>query len=87
MTYQIVLRPAAKRNLKRLPKEVQIRVSKRISQLRSDPRPPGAEKLEGAEQTYRIRIGDYRVLYEIHKKKVLIVIIRIRHRGDVYKKR
>lgn len=81
MTYKIELRPAARRDLKDLPRDVLDRISRKISALAENPRPPGMEKLSGSEEDfYRIRVGDYRVLYTIQDKVLLILIVRVIHR-------
>ncbi len=86
MTYRIEFRPAARRDLKDLPKDVVDRVGRKISALAENPRPLGVEKLSGSEEGfYRIRIGDYRVLYTIQDKVLLIIIIKVRHRREVYR--
>jgi mRNA interferase RelE/StbE len=56
-----------------------------IDSLESDPRPKGSRKLKGAEQDFRIRIGDYRILYRVEDDRLLVVVIRIRHRRGVYR--
>jgi len=55
-----------------------------INALPDNPRPAGSKKLKGQENRHRLRVGDYRVLYEIHKKEVVILVVRIRHRKDAY---
>ena len=86
MTYRIEFRPAARRDLKDLPRDVLDRVSRKISALAENPRPLGVEKLSGSEEDfYRIRVGDYRVLYRIEDKVLLIIIIKARHRREVYR--
>ncbi len=84
MAYTIEFRPRALRDLKGLPRDVQRRILKHIEDLADDPRPPGVKKLSGAEDLYRIRIGDYRVIYQIRDKVLLVVVVRIGHRGDIY---
>ena len=80
---------AAGRNLKKLRKllsEKQFgRLDKKIQDLANDPRPPGCEDLEGTAKGYRIRDGDYRVLYAVDDDKKLVKVARIRDRRDVYK--
>ena len=56
-----------------------------IAGLAEDPRPDGCKKLVGSEHTYRIRIGDYRVIYDIQDEILVVLIVRIRHRRDVYR--
>ena len=85
MSYTIELRPAARRDLKGLPQEVLQRVSRKIDSLADNPRPPGVEKLSGSEDSYRVRVGDYRILYEIRDKVLLVIVVRIRHRREAYR--
>jgi mRNA interferase RelE/StbE len=86
LTYRIEFRPAALRDLKNLPRDIFDRVSRKISALAENPRPPGVEKLSGNEDDfYRIRVGDYRVLYKIEDKVLLIIIIRAKHRREAYR--
>ena len=84
MAYTIEFRPRAVRDLKGLPQDVQRRLLARIEDLAEEPRPPGVKKLAGADDLYRIRVGDYRVLYQIQDEKLLVVIVRIGHRSDIY---
>ena len=75
---------AARKELKVLPQRDAQRVRDAIGALATNPFPPGCKKLHGEDATYRMRVGDYRVLYEIHEKEVLILIVRVRHRKDAY---
>ena len=83
--YSIELKRSAAKELADLPVKDRGRIVARIQALAEDPRPPGAEKLSGQER-YRVRQGDYRILYEIHDQILLIVVVRIAHRRDVYRK-
>jgi len=65
-------------------KELEVRIAAKIQHLSTEPRPVGAEKLSG-EEKYRIRQGDYRVLYEIDDQAKTVTVVRIGHRGDVYR--
>lgn len=56
-----------------------------IEQLAVDPLPLGCKKLVGSEQTFRVRVGDYRIIYDVHRNKLLIHVIRVRHRRDAYR--
>ncbi len=86
MTYRIEFRPAALRDLKSLPRDILDRVGRKISTLAENPRPYGIEKLSGGEEDfYRIRVGDYRILYAKQDRVLLIVIIKVRHRREVYR--
>lgn len=85
MPYTIEFTPAALRDLKQLPKQILHRISRKIDSLADNPRPPGVERLSGSENSYRIRVGDYRILYEIRDTALLIIIVRTRHRREVYR--
>ena len=85
MAYEVVLMPTARRDLKRLPKKVQARLINAAHQLADDPRPPGVKKLAGDENTWRIRLGRYRILYEIHDKRLVVLVVRVGHRKDIYR--
>jgi mRNA interferase RelE/StbE len=84
-SYRIEIKSSAAKELEKLPRKMIPRVVTAINELAENPRPHGVKKLAGFEHTYRIRVGDYRVLYNIFEKKLIIEIIRIRHRKDVYK--
>ena len=73
------------RDLKALPKSVLRRVDRRILSLADDPLPRGAQKLKGEEDLYRIRVGDYRIIYRVEEEVVLVIVFRIGHRRDVYR--
>ena len=85
MTYRIVLTTAARKNLAALPKNVLGRVDARILSLADNPRPSGVAKLKGKKDFWRIRVGDYRVVYRIRDEMLVVVMIRISHRRDVYR--
>jgi mRNA interferase RelE/StbE len=82
VAYRVELRPAALRDLKSLPREVLGRVSAKIDSLPGNPRPPGVEKLSGSEDSYRVRVGDYRILYRILDEVLLVLVVAIRHRKE-----
>jgi mRNA interferase RelE/StbE len=83
-SYSIEIKRSAARELAELPKQDRLRVIARIEQLAHDPRPSGSEKLSGQER-YRVRQGDYRILYEIHDHVLLVMVVRIGHRREVYR--
>ena len=66
---------------------LQRRILDKLSSLAKEPRPVGAVKLTGSECTYRIRIGDYRVIYDVLDRAVLVLVLKIAHRKDVYRQR
>ena len=82
--YRIELTRAAERDLRGLPRDVLRRVDRRILALANDPRPRGARKLEGTANTYRVRVGDYRILYEIEDAAILVLVVRVGHRREIY---
>lgn len=85
MAYRVELTPAALRDLRRLPKEILRRIDARILALADNPRPPGAKKLEGEDDLYRLRVGDYRILYSVDDKTSTGLVARIGHRQDIYR--
>jgi len=70
-----------------LPEDIYERVIEKLQQLAEDPRPSGVVKLKGADNEYRIRIGDYRVRYEINDGELTLLLLQCKHRRDVYRKR
>jgi mRNA interferase RelE/StbE len=84
-TYRIEWKLSALRELKRLDRQVVPRIVTAVEALSADPFPHGVKKLHGGEMTYRIRIGDYRVIYEVIADRVLVEITRVRHRKDAYR--
>lgn len=82
--YRVVFTASAERELKKLPPRMIARILSRIQNLASNPRPAGCKKLQGGDREWRIRVGDYRVVYTIDDPKLLVEITRIRHRKDVY---
>ena len=82
--YKLAIKRSAERELKRLPKNILPHVVKRIRGLATNPRPPGSEKLSGQER-YRVRQGDYRVIYSIDDEGQSVVIVKIGHRREVYR--
>ena len=83
--YRVLLERAAEKDLKRLSSEVHDRVITAIQRLATNPRPPGCRKLAGSENDWRIRVGDYRVVYEIADEIRVVRVNRVRHRRDVYR--
>ena len=84
--YKILLSNIAKKALDKLPDSVFQRIDKRIQSLKFEPRPVGCIKLSGNE-SYRIRVGDYRVIYTINDKIIEIYIFNIAHRKEIYKRK
>jgi mRNA interferase RelE/StbE len=83
--YEVVLERAAERDLRRLSGEAFDRIIGHIKALSRNPRPPGCHKITGSKNDWRIRIGDYRVIYEIDDKSRAARVMRVRHRREVYR--
>jgi len=84
--YRVELAPGAARDLRALPVAVRRRVGLRIESLALDPRPAGAKKLAGLESLYRLRVGDYRILYQVLDRVLLVLLVGLGHRRDVYRR-
>ena len=83
--YRVLFSPSAQHQLRRLPRTDQQRITVRIDQLAIAPRPRGVIKLEGQDDLYRIRVGKYRVIYGIQDDELVVLVLRIGHRRDVYR--
>ena len=83
--FSIQWRNSTNKDIRNLPRHEVARVVEAVTQLADDPLPHGSQKLSGAERTYRIRVGDYRVIYEVFSDSHIVEIQRIRHRKDVYR--
>jgi len=84
--FSIQWKQSAKKELRKLGKDVIPRVVLAVEALADDPHPSGSKKLRGAERTYRIRIGDYRIVYSVLENILRIEVIRVGHRKDIYRK-
>jgi mRNA interferase RelE/StbE len=85
VTYSIEFRPAALKNLKRFPKRDLVRIRKRIEELGKNLPDPKTTKMRGKNSFHRIRSGNYRIIYEIHSDRLVILIVKVAHRRDVYR--
>ncbi len=85
MNYSVIISGSALKAMNRMPEKVRFRVDKKILSLSKNPLPRGVKKLRGSERFYRIRTGQYRVVYQIDGDQLRIIVIRIRHRKDVYR--
>jgi len=88
MPRRVVLAPGAQRQLRRLPREIVGRTLPAIRALAEEPRPSGVEKLQRSryEDVYRIRVGDYRVLYQINDESEVVTVVSVAHRRDAYRR-
>jgi mRNA interferase RelE/StbE len=87
MTYALELAPAAVRQLRKLDSPARRRVQAAIELLADEPRPPTATRLVGGAGEWRVRTGDYRIIYEIHDGRLVILVVAVGHRRDVYRRR
>lgn len=85
MAYQILIDPAAVRELKKLDLRLQRSVAEAINALAENPRPLGSRKLAGSRNGYRVRVGDHRILYQIADKVLQVLIVKVGNRKDVYR--
>lgn len=85
MAYRVELTPRAKRDLKSLASQIQSRLQPHIDALAENPRPHGVEKLAGEDDIYRIRVGAYRILYQIQDRILLVLVVRIAPRREAYR--
>lgn len=83
--FEIIFSPQARQSLKKIPPNIQQRLLKKISLLSQNPRPSGVKVLKGEKGLLRIRVGDYRIIYTIENKLLIITIIQIGHRREIYR--
>ena len=81
----IEFKPSVEKDLRRLPQSLLARVMRRLESLRAEPLPPQAAKIVGSEQLYRLRVGDYRVIYEFDRLERRVVVHYVRHRRAAYR--
>jgi mRNA interferase RelE/StbE len=85
VSYEVEITPAAKRQIKKLPNDVQKQVVEKLEELAFKPRPDGVQKLAGSDDLYRVRLGKYRIIYEIQDGLLLVTVVKVKHRKDVYR--
>lgn len=86
--YRVDLAPAARRQLRKFEKQTARRVIVELANLQADPQPPGCRAMVGQPNRWRVRVsgaGDYRIVYEIHNQRLLVLVITIAHRREVYR--
>jgi mRNA interferase RelE/StbE len=86
LAYRIEFTPRAEKNFKSLDGSIRGRIKQRIDSLALNPYPQGIKKIEGEEGLYRLRVGDYRILYQVKTKILLVLIVGIGHRRDIYRR-
>ena len=83
--YRIEFVRRAARTLRELPTDIQRRLDSPIRALANQPRPPGCIKLSGRESLWRIRVGDYRIVYQIQDDRLLVLVVKVGHRREIYR--
>ncbi|NBB91703.1 MAG: type II toxin-antitoxin system RelE/ParE family toxin [Gammaproteobacteria bacterium] len=83
--FELVFRRSVAKDLRGIPRKDVVRILKRIDALQDDPRPPGCEKLSGQER-YRVRQGAYRILYELLDSRLIVTVVKVGHRKQVYRR-
>lgn len=84
-SYSIEVSATAEKQLRRLPRNAQIRILRAVQRLQDDPLPRGCRKLKGYEHTFRLRVGTYRILYSIEAERLLILVLKVGQRKDIYR--
>lgn len=85
MSYQVIVPKPVQKQLNRLPQKQRERAIAAIRSLQDEPRPDGVKKLKGYDATYRVRFGNYRVIYEIQDSELIVLLLSVIHRKDAYK--
>lgn len=82
--YELVIRPSVAKDTSAIPRTDMTKILRKMESLRNDPHPPGSVKLSGQEY-YRVRQGDYRIIYQIEDERLIVIVVKVRHRRDVYR--
>jgi mRNA interferase RelE/StbE len=85
MTYRVELKPSAATQVKKLEQSIQRRVLAKFRQLAENPRPSGVQKLQGPDDFYRVRVGDFRIIYSILDDELIVLILSVADRKDAYR--
>ena len=85
MAYRVDLSPGAQRELRGSDSSIRGRILRALLDLETEPRPPGAKKLKGRGELWRIRVGDHRIVYEIRDRILVVLVVRVAHRREVYR--
>lgn len=83
--YKVLITRSAEKQLKKLPPQVQRKIAAVIMSLAIEPHPYGSKKLTGTMNSYRVRVGDYRVIYDIYEHEIVVSVLKIGHRRDIYR--
>lgn len=82
--HHLIVKPSAEKQFAKLPAQLRRRITDAFDGLRENPRPPGCLKLKGEDDLWRIRVGDYRIVYTIEDAELIVLVVRVAHRKDVY---
>ena len=85
MTYRLVILPAAQRQMAALDRDIQRRIDIKIRALADNPRPPGVVKMAGEENQWRVRVGDWRIIYAIIDSELVVLVVKLGHRREIYR--
>ncbi len=83
MEYRVLILPRAQRQIQSLPLQVRKRISEAVDSLETNPRPVGVKKLKGSDGLYRLRVGDYRIIYAVEDEELLVIVVNAGHRRNV----
>ncbi len=86
MAYRVIVKPSVAKVIRKSDRATQRRIVRLLGLLGENPRPEGVVKLQGDENLWRVRVGGYRVVYEIHDDRLVVLVLRVGHRGDVCRK-
>ncbi len=84
-SFRIEVSATAEKQIRRLRREDQVRVLRAIQLLAAEPTPPGSRKIRGYDDVFRIRVGTYRILYRVERRRILIIILKIGQRREIYR--
>ena len=84
MSYRVIIPKPVQKQLNKISQQIRLRLLAEIRLLSNNPRPDGVKKLKGYENTYRIRVGNYRVIYEIEDREMIVLVLSSIHRKDAY---
>ena len=84
-SYKLLIKPSAAKEIESAPKKDRLRIIKRIQGLSSDPRPPDCKKLSGHDDKYRVRHGTYRIVYSVSDVNLVVCVVKVGHRKEVYR--
>ena len=82
MAYEVIVKPSAAKAIRKLDRTSQRRIVRLLDRLAEHPRPEGVVKMQGEENLWRLRIGDYRLIYEIHDDRLVVLVLRVGHRRE-----